>query len=213
MALLSRGPAGILPLWEPGVPLRVCSFVTSLTPPTMYCRQFRALHAEYLDDTLSGDKTDAMHEHQRACPTCGDEDSRVRRSLILARNSMPIEVSADFGARLAARLAAEPRPVMVSASARGWSSRTVWMWAGMGAAAAAVAMVAMRPAPQAPVVIAHAAVIVMPPPVPAEPIAAPAVFGTVGSSLPVYPAMLMAQRATAYFAATLVQTVALQAAR
>jgi len=178
----------------------------------MYCRQFRALHAAYLDDTLSGDQTDAMRAHERECAPCADEDSRVRRSLMLVRNLTPIEVSADFGARLAARLALEPRPVAGPLPVRRWSSPSPWLWAGLGVAAAVVLMVALRPAPPAPV-IAHAAVIVMPPAVPAEPIAAPAVFGTVGSSLPVYPAVLMAQRATAHFAATHAQTVSFQAVR
>lgn len=178
----------------------------------MNCRQFRALHAAYLDDTLSGEDTDGMRAHRRECASCADEDARVRRSLMLVRNVTPIHVSADFGERLAARLAAETHPVAAPRPRWSWHPLRTLMVATMGLAAAATIIVSRQTALPAPV-IAHAAVIVMPPAVPAEPIAAPAMFGTVGSSLPVYPAMLMAQRATEYFVATHVQTVSFQATR
>jgi hypothetical protein len=61
--------------------------------------------------------------------------------------------------------------------------------------------------------IALAPIVVRPPALPAEPMAAPAMFATVNSSLPVYPAVLLAQRATEQFAATHARTVSFQAAR
>jgi anti-sigma factor RsiW len=178
----------------------------------MYCRRFRALHANYLDDTLSGEQMDAMRAHRAQCAGCSTHDARMRRALMLARNATPIEVSADFGQRLAARLAAEV-PLAPVATRPWWGGPAIGLSvATVGLAATLLVIVSNTTRGPAPVV-AHAAVVVMPPAVPAEPLAAPAMFGTVGSSLPVYPAMLMAQRATEYFAATHVQTVSFQATR
>jgi hypothetical protein len=178
----------------------------------MNCRRFRALHDSFLDDTLSGQLMEAMRGHALGCRTCAAEDAHLRRALLLVRNLTPVTVSPDFGERLAMRLASESRTATVVQSRR-WR----WIGAGMGmgvgmAAAALVAFVVLRPTGPAPVVL-HRAIVVMPPAVPAEPMAAPAMFGTVASSLPVYPAMLLAQRATEYFAATHARTVRFQATR
>lgn len=173
----------------------------------MHCRRFRAQHASFLDDTLSGDAMDAMRGHLQSCGACAREDATVRRALMLVRNLQSIEVSPDFSTRLAARLAREARP-----SAVGQGHRWGWLGVGVGVAAALVLLVSPRPRGPAPVV-AHRAIVVMPPAVPAEPLATPAMFGTVASSLPVYPAMLMAQRATEYFVAAHVRAVSFQATR
>jgi hypothetical protein len=63
------------------------------------------------------------------------------------------------------------------------------------------------PAPQ----LTMAPIVVVPPALPAEPVAAPAMFATISSSLPVYPAVLLAQRAAEQFAATHERTVSFQA--
>jgi hypothetical protein len=62
-------------------------------------------------------------------------------------------------------------------------------------------------------VLALAPVVVRPPAIPAEPVAAPAMFATVSSNLPVYPAVLLARRATEHFAAAHARTVTFQASR
>jgi len=71
----------------------------------MDCREFRAKHVAFVDDTLSLVDTEAMHRHLRGCPRCARRDTAVRRSLLLVRNLPEIEPSADFMSRLNSRLA------------------------------------------------------------------------------------------------------------
>jgi hypothetical protein len=75
----------------------------------MDCSAFRRHHVAYVDDTLPGDLVAAAARHAADCPACARHDTAVRRSLLLARNLArdvaPLECSADFAARLEARLA------------------------------------------------------------------------------------------------------------
>ncbi len=71
----------------------------------MDCRIFRQQHLAYLDDTLPGDLMTAAQRHIMACDSCAAHDTRVRRSLMVARNLPTVELSGDFTARLHARLA------------------------------------------------------------------------------------------------------------
>ena len=71
----------------------------------MDCRSFRKHHLAYLDDTLSGDQMGAAQRHILECDACAGHDTLVRRSLMVARNIPTIAPSADFHARLQARLA------------------------------------------------------------------------------------------------------------
>lgn len=70
----------------------------------MDCRTFRAHHVAYLDDTLPADLLVAAECHVAECPACAHHDTMVRRALMLARNVPHIECSAEFSARLQARL-------------------------------------------------------------------------------------------------------------
>ncbi len=70
----------------------------------MDCTDFRRHHLAYVDDTLPGDVLVAAERHRVECATCGAHDTLVRRSLLIARNLPSIEPSADFSARLEARL-------------------------------------------------------------------------------------------------------------
>ena len=72
----------------------------------MRCRQFRSLHDAYVDDVLSAGDMDRMRTHLDVCAECARLDTRVRRGLLVARNLTPITPSADFSARLEARLCA-----------------------------------------------------------------------------------------------------------
>jgi hypothetical protein len=73
----------------------------------MDCRSFRRHHLAYLDNTLPGELLVAAECHVIECEGCARHDTAVRRALMLARNMAPIEPSADFQARLEARLRAE----------------------------------------------------------------------------------------------------------
>jgi hypothetical protein len=73
----------------------------------MDCRSFRRHHLAYLDNTLPGELLVAAECHVIECEGCARHDTAVRRALMLARNLAPIEPSADFQARLEARLRTE----------------------------------------------------------------------------------------------------------
>jgi hypothetical protein len=179
----------------------------------MDCRQFRRDHSSFLDDTLSGVETVAMRGHLGGCPVCSRLDFRLRRALMLVRSSPSVEPSADFTARLAARLATERTLTPPVATRRR-------PWRAVAASVTAVVLVVIGSATidasahtARSEVLSLAPVVVRPPAIPAEPVAAPAMFATVTSSLPVYPAVLLAQRATEQFAAIHARTVTFQASR
>jgi hypothetical protein len=180
----------------------------------MDCRQFRKQHAHFIDDTLPGVATWAMREHLTQCPVCSRLDSQLRRALVMVRNAPALEPSPEFRQRLAARLAAE-RLAGPRRQATGTWVRRVPGLAAAGVLVAigvtASARMYVRTLPQ--VSLVSAPVVVSPPALPSEPVAAPAVFATVTSSLPVYPAMLLAQRASEQFAATHARTISFQAER
>lgn len=179
----------------------------------MDCRRFKRLHSAFLDDTLSGVQMAHMREHAGSCGPCADHDRRVRRALMLVRSAPAVVPSDGFSARLADRLARERAlPPSVVAGTRwrrslGASAAVVLL--GLGGA---MAVVATQPAE--PVgVMAMAPIIVRPPVIPAEPVATPAMFATVSSGLPVYPAVLLARRASEHFAARHASEVTFQASR
>lgn len=187
----------------------------ALNDAPMDCRRFHKLHPAYMDDTLSGVSMDAMRRHLAECEDCTGHDSRLRRALILVRSTPPVVPSAAFRERLATRLAAERsrqskrvrdpqlQRVLIAGSA---TAALLALAAGLTTASAWRGQTERA-------TIALAPIVVRPPALPAEPMAAPAMFATVNSSLPVYPAVLLAQRATEQFAATHARTVSFQAAR
>jgi hypothetical protein len=71
----------------------------------MDCKRFRKNHLGYLDDTLPGTDMAAAQRHLLACERCAAHDALVRRSLMAARSLPTLEPSADFQAKLRARLA------------------------------------------------------------------------------------------------------------
>jgi len=71
----------------------------------MDCTHFRRQHLAYLDDTLPGDLMAAAQRHVLQCAACAAHDTRIRRSLMVARSLPAVVPRADFRARLDARLA------------------------------------------------------------------------------------------------------------
>jgi hypothetical protein len=71
----------------------------------MDCKSFRKQHLAYLDDTMPGDEMAAAQHHVMVCDGCAAHDTLVRRSLMVARSMPTLEPSADFQAKLRARLA------------------------------------------------------------------------------------------------------------
>jgi hypothetical protein len=100
----------------------------------MDCRAFRQLHGDWVDDILDPYEADRLARHLVECAPCARFDTLARRALLVARNAPQIEVSADFSARLAARIAEERRhriadhaPSRVERMTVFTASRTVWV--------------------------------------------------------------------------------------
>lgn len=137
--------------------------------PSLSCRQFRRLHAEYVDGFLCHDDTVACTEHVNVCEACATHDVKVRRSLLALQALPMIEPSPEFRARLAARLANE------AAAPRSRSVRGArWGLAGviLAASIAGLLFVSATPKPTTPTRLAP--VLARAP----EPLATPAVPAT-----------------------------------
>jgi Putative zinc-finger len=80
----------------------------------MDCHAFRQLHGDWVDDVLDSTKGETVARHLAECPACARFDTLSRRALLVARNAPPIEVSGDFSAKLAARIAEERRARIAS---------------------------------------------------------------------------------------------------
>ena len=75
----------------------------------MDCRAFRQHHGDWVDDILDPTEGDTLSRHIADCAPCARFDTLARRALMVARNAPQIEVSANFSARLSARIAEERR--------------------------------------------------------------------------------------------------------
>lgn len=175
----------------------------------MDCNHFRKNHLAYLDDTLPGDLMTSAQHHVMVCNGCAAHDTLVRRSLMVVRSMPIVEPSAEFQARLRARLAEcrsehraeaatrlDPRgfaPVHPPARA----SRTVlalaasavlgvmaWQALGVPGAPELVMqpVIASRPAPRAP-----------------SPVITPAMMQAMSTGNPVWPAAMLIDEAPVSF--------------
>jgi hypothetical protein len=164
----------------------------------MDCRTFRNNHAAFVDDTLPAIDIVAGQRHLLECSDCAQYDTRVRRALMVFRNLPTIQPSADFSARLNARLAevrAQP--------GNDWRQRGP----GLGAfAAAALGVVALgyittfayeltSPTPA----LALAPVVTTQPEAVPSPMTSSAIAASMSMGIPVWPAMLMAEQASLQF--------------
>jgi hypothetical protein len=164
----------------------------------MDCRIFRKNHAAFVDDTLSAVDMVAGQCHILECEDCARYDITVRRSLLVFRNLPTIQPSAEFSARLNARLA-EAR----SAPTMEWRQRGP----GLGAFAAAVfSVIALgyvtiagyELANPTPALSLAPVVTTLPETIP-SPMASSAIAASMSMGIPVWPAMLMAEQASLQF--------------
>lgn len=70
----------------------------------MNCAEFRRNHCAFVDDILPGIELVRMQRHLNECAECSELDCRIRRSLLAIKNLPPIQPSADFGLRLEEKL-------------------------------------------------------------------------------------------------------------
>lgn len=170
----------------------------------MNCREFRAQHCAFVDDTLSVADMAAMRGHLEVCVVCARLDTRVRRSLLLVRNSPRLECSPDFAARLHERIR-EIGPVdRLDRSTRGLLAagvRYAAFAAGL-AAAAAVGAVAVDRFDRGIPEIRMAPVIAAAPeldPIPST-VTSPAYVASVVSGMPIWPAVVVAGQSSVHMA-------------
>ncbi len=189
----------------------------------MQCSTFRDNHAAFIDDVLGPGELVAMQYHLIDCPSCAHHDTTVRRALLLFRNLPTIEPSADFSARLHARLRAAAR-----GRGRFIGGRLVdRKVSGLGAFAAAAAVViaagyltVSTASPTAPIQELALTPVVASAPEPqrefvravraavddddaiASPLAGPTIVASVSAGMPMWPAAFLAQQAPVHFAAS-----------
>jgi hypothetical protein len=178
----------------------------------MNCREFRRKHDAYVDDTLSGVDIEGMNRHLRLCQRCAALDTRIRRSLLVARNLPTIQPSAAFSERLQMRLAQErafmaarshDSEVMTGMMARRhrspFSTGTFVALAAGIAVAAGVSMNVMLTGADDRVIRLAPVVASLPEPEP-SPIATPAMVASMTAGMPIWPAVFGAQRAPLHLA-------------
>ena len=177
----------------------------------MNCREFRRKHDAYIDDTLSGVEHEAMGRHRQSCTRCARLDTRVRRSLLLARNLPTVELSRGFDERLRLRLMQE-RALLANGRAahasspldmRGWRPMPTSTYAAIAAGLLAVAGLATTlgviGARQPSTIRLAPVVATLPAPEPST-LATPAMVASMPAGMPVWPALFVAQQAPWHFA-------------
>lgn len=165
----------------------------------MDCRNFRSKHVAFVDDFLPGEDVVAMQRHLNECEQCSAHDTKVRRALLLFRNLPAVEPSADFYARLSARIESERSTVHRPAFAvRGPG---IGMFMSVAASIVTVGYLAAASlnwtAPKGEIVLA--------PVVASEPAIPPSVENqalvtSVSAGMPVWPMVLLAEQAPLRFA-------------
>lgn len=79
------------------------------------CRQFQGQHVDFVDGFLDAELMSEREAHLTQCAACQQYDTQIRRSLLVLQALPQITPSADFGRRLAERLAQEsmrPEPTV-----------------------------------------------------------------------------------------------------
>jgi anti-sigma factor RsiW len=178
----------------------------------MDCRQFRDRHLALLDATLSDLETVEMQRHLLECEACARHDTTMRRGLLIFRNLPPIEPSADFAARLEARIARAREDSRRRAAAYGRQhgpSARAFAAAAAGVMAAGYLAILTLDAINPPEALALAPVVATAPEPAPTPVAAPAYVASFSAGMPLWPAALVADMAPVHFANTELRTVSL----
>jgi hypothetical protein len=177
----------------------------------MNCREFRHKHDAYIDDTLSGVDIEAMGRHLRLCEPCAALDTRIRRSLLIARNLPTIQPSASFNDRLQIRLAQE-RAMQARQGTRRSASDAVTMRhygpfsagayvalaAGIALAAAGLMMTVTLSESADPAIRLAPVVASLPEPESAS-LASPTMVASMPAGMPMWSAVFVAQQAPWHF--------------
>jgi hypothetical protein len=177
----------------------------------MNCREFRRKHDAYVDDTLSGVDIEAMGRHLRLCESCAQRDTRIRRSLLLARNLPAIHPSAGFAERLQMRLAQERAIQAMQGTRRNASdvvtmrhygplSAATYVALAAGLALSAGLMMTVTLAGDNDEAIRLAPVVASMPEPESSPLATPTMVASMPAGMPLWSAVFVAQQAPWHFA-------------
>lgn len=162
----------------------------------MDCREFRDKHALYVDLMCSAVEENEMREHARSCRSCSRHDTVIRRSLLLVRNLPVIQPSANFQARLEARLRSASASAVIPAPMRP-SYRT---FAALAAGIVLVTYIAAESLTRAPAPLRMTPVVATLPAVDGH-VATPTFVATVPTGMSVWPAIMAASQAQMHFVA------------
>jgi putative zinc finger protein len=182
----------------------------------MDCRNFRKQHLAFLDDTLPGIETAAMHKHVQSCSACARQDAMIRRSLLLVRNLPTAQCSEGFSERLKARLAGETVGQNALDSERPFRGPSTSTFIGVACAVLAIGAISIAIAdgspsfgpadPRLPSVVVA----------PGEPsrivdtiLTAPAYVASMSTGIPMWPALLLAEEGSLRFASVELKPVSL----
>ena len=166
----------------------------------MDCREFCDQHLAFVDDTLAGIELVRMQRHLAECENCAKQDAKIRRSLLLFRNLPSIEPSADFSARLEARLKSCQEEQLAL------TQRNLWRGAIAATVASAIMLgyigTTLFNQPRAPRDIVLPPVVASIPESELTPIttSTPAIVTSVSAGLTIWPAALFAEQVPVRFA-------------
>lgn len=168
----------------------------------MDCREFCEQHLAFVDDTLAGIELVRMQGHIAECEICAKHDAKIRRALLLFRNLPSIEPSADFSAKLAARLkTAQKSEDLMAATQRNFKRGAIAATFASAIMLGYIASTLYKTESTPPD-------LVMPPVVASAPepelapitTSTPAIVASVSAGLSIWPAALFAEQAPARFA-------------
>jgi hypothetical protein len=159
----------------------------------MDCSMFRERHVAFVDEMLHEADLVAMQRHVTECEACARHDTAIRRGLLVARNMPRVQPSADFMARLNARLRDIRAHDAAAAAYRGPG------WGSFLATATGVVIVGVLAAGalevEPPAEVALAPVIASRPALPPQPIVDHAYVLSASAGISIWTAALLAEQA------------------
>ena len=166
----------------------------------MDCRRFLENHASYVDLRCSAIEEREFQQHLATCQRCARHDTMVRRSLLLVKSLPTIQPSADFRARLDARLRSV-QPEMSAPRFRPTLFRLpLSAFAAVAAGLVIVAALAATVLRGDDVVRLAPVVATLPETEPSQGMT-PALVATVPTGMSVWPAIMAASQASVHFVA------------
>ncbi len=167
----------------------------------MTCREFRDRHLAFMDGAMSDAELVEMQRHIAECACCERHDTAVRRGLLVFRNLPPIAPSADFSARLNAKLRqlhdADVRAAMYRGPGLG-----SFLAAAAGVVAVGILTVAAFELTEQHQMLSLAPVVATAPAPSPSPMVSHAYVASASAGMSVWPAVMLAEQAPIHLVAT-----------